>query len=166
MRDEEHRDVEAREQIVQLRAHGSLRMGVEGRERLVEEQHLRVAGERARKRDPLSLAARKPTGARGFEVGDAKSLEVFVGRVPAGVLDVLAHGQVREERVLLEDQADAPAFGRHVDVALAVEEDVVVDRDASRPWTREACDRAQDGRLAGAGRSDERERRGGLEAQL
>ena len=65
---------------------------------------------------------------------------------------------MREQRVLLEDQTDSPAFGRHVDVALAVEEDVVVDRDASRPGTREACDRAQDGRLAGAGRPDERDR--------
>ena len=80
--------------------------------------------------------------------------------------DVLADGHVREERVFLEDEADAPLFGRQVDAAIAVEEDEVVDRDSSRPRAREPGDRAEDRGLPGAGRTDERERRSDLETQL
>ena len=46
-----------REQVVELGADVGLRVRVERGERLVEEQHVRVARERAGERDPLALAA-------------------------------------------------------------------------------------------------------------
>ena len=86
-------------------------MRVERGERLVEEQHARVARERARERDALALAARELAGPRLREVRDAEALEQLVDPLLAAVGDVLPHGQVREERVLLEDEPDAPLVG-------------------------------------------------------
>ena len=43
---------------------------------------------------------------------------------------VRAHGHVREERVLLEDEADRAALGRQVDLGLGVEPGAVAERDA------------------------------------
>ena len=71
-------------------------------------------------------------GPRVLEVRDAEAVEVLVGRVAARVLDVLADGQVREERVVLEDEADAAPVGRERDVPRAVEPDLARRRDAAR----------------------------------
>ena len=57
VRDEQRRQRELAQQLVQLAADGRLRVRVERGERLVEEQHARVARERARERDALALAA-------------------------------------------------------------------------------------------------------------
>ena len=132
VRDEQDRDVEPGEQVVELGADRRLRVRVERRERLVEQQHLRVARERARERDALPLAAGELARPRVREVRDAKALEVVVRRVPARVLDVLANGHVREERVLLEDEPDAPRAPAAARARCAVEPHVVVDGDASR----------------------------------
>jgi hypothetical protein len=92
---------------------------VEGRERLVEQQHLRLARECPGERDTLPLATREPARLLVGEVRDAEALEVLVGRVSPSVLHVAAHRQVREQRVLLEDEPDAALLGRQVDTALA-----------------------------------------------
>ena len=110
VRDEQDRDVEAGEQLVELRADRGLRVRVERGERLVEEQDLRVARERPRERDTLALAAGELMRPGALEVGDPEPLEVLVRRVLARVLDVLPHGHVREEGVLLEDEPDPPAL--------------------------------------------------------
>ncbi len=55
------------------------RVGVERRERLVEEQHGRVAGERPGEADPLALAAGEAARPGVGEVGDAEALEQLVG---------------------------------------------------------------------------------------
>ena len=107
--DEQDGDVEAGEQLLQLRADVGFRVGIERRERLVEQQHLRVTGERARERDALALPAGEVARARALEVADREAVEVLVGLVTAAVLDVLADGQVREERVVLEDEPDRVA---------------------------------------------------------
>ena len=105
--DEDRRQRELAQQLLQLGAHGALRVRVERRERLVEQDHARAARERARKRDALALAAGERRRPRVGQVRDAEALEVLVGALLAGVGDVLANGQVREERVLLEDEPDA-----------------------------------------------------------
>ena len=131
------------------------------------EQDLRVARERARERDALALAAGEAPRAGALEMRDPEAVEVLVGRVAARVLDVLADGQMREERVVLEDEPDAAAGRGQGDVA-RLASNQTSPPDAMRPGGRrdEPGDRAQDGRLAGAGRPDERHRRVDVEAQL
>ena len=57
------------------------------------------------------------------EVGDAEALEVLVSALLACVGHVLAHGQVRKERVLLEDEPDAALVRLAKEPPLAVEHD-------------------------------------------
>src|SRR5207302_5822993 len=107
------------EELAELGADGGARVGVERGERLVEEEHARPARERARERDPLPLAARELARLRAGEVGDAEALEERP--VAAREADVPLHGEVREERVVLEEEAGGAALGRQVDAALGVE---------------------------------------------
>src|SRR5206468_1984291 len=80
---------------------------VEGRERLVEQEDSRLAGERPRERDPLALTTRKSIGSGVRHVVDAKAVKQRLGTpapLPARQLlerigDVLPGPQVREERV-------------------------------------------------------------------
>ena len=66
------------EQLLQLAAHHRARVRVERRERLVEQQHARVARQRAGQRDALALAAGQLARARVGEVGDAEALQQLV----------------------------------------------------------------------------------------
>ena len=109
-------------------AHGGLRVRVERRERLVEQQHARVARERPRQRDPLPLAARQLARLRVREVRDAEALEQLADPLLAAEGDVPRDAQVREERVLLEDEPDASLVGRG-GRRPGVEPDLVVERD-------------------------------------
>ena len=68
VRDEQRRDVEPGEQLLQLGADVDLRVRVERGEGLVEEQDLRVAGQRAGERDALPLAAGEAARAGALEV--------------------------------------------------------------------------------------------------
>ena len=116
----------------QLLAHGR----VERAERLVEQQHARLDGERARERHALALAAGE---LRRIAVGEAVELherEQLVDARADLVLrpladleperDVAAHGEVLERGVVLEDEADA-ALLRH-----DVRDVVVADHDPAR----------------------------------
>ena len=109
--------------VAQLRAD----LRVERAERLVEQQHPRLDGERARQRHPLALAAGELRRVAVLVAGepddpeqlvDARGdlgLRALADRQPEG--DVLAHGHVLEGGVVLEDEADpallrrAPASG-------------------------------------------------------
>ena len=166
MRHEQGRDLETGEELLQLDSHLDLRVGVERRERLVEQEDLGVAREGAGERDALALAAREAAGQRVFEMPDLEALEVLVRGMAARVLDVLAHGQVREERVVLEDEPDPPFLGPQEHASLRVEPGLVVAADPAGGGLDEAGDRVQDGALAGPARADEREGRTDLEAQL
>ena len=75
---EQRRQPELAQQLLQLAAHGRLRVRVERRERLVEQQHAGVARERPRQRDALALAAGELGRLRVREVRDAEALEVLV----------------------------------------------------------------------------------------
>ena len=78
--------------------------------------------------------------------------------------DVAAHGHVREQRVLLEDQAHRPPLGRQVDLRGGVEPRPIAEGDAPAIGSQQPGDGPQDGRLARARGPDERDRLG-AEAQ-
>ena len=131
------------------------------REGLVQQQHARPVDERACQGHPLLHAARqlrRPLPSRGLEPHELE-------RVPHPALDlrgrhpplaqaegdVLADGQVREERVGLEDHAEPAQMRRPSRDVLAV--------DQHPPGRRldEAGHEVQRGRLAAAGGPQERE---------
>ena len=160
--DDERRQRQGAEDVLQLAAHDRARVRVERRQRLVEQQDLRVARQRARDRDALALAARQRARALAGEMADAQALEqradVRVARAAEG--DVGAHGHVREERVLLEDEAHRAALGRQVDLRGGVEPRALAERDAPAIGAPQPGDGPQDGRLARARGPDERDRLG------
>jgi hypothetical protein len=110
--------VQAAQPGAQLLAHAR----VERTERLVEEQDPRLHGERPRERHPLALAARELGGVALGEAVELDQLEQLVDPPrdlrlrdlpdPEPEGDVLAHAQVLERGVVLEDEADAPLLRR------------------------------------------------------
>ena len=68
-----------------------------------------------------------------------------------------AHRHVREQRVLLEDEADRAPLGRQVDLRGGVEPRPLAERDAPAVGAPQPGDGAQDRRLAGARGPDERD---------
>jgi len=88
---------------------------------------------------------------------DPKSLEELRCTVAPGIRHVGAHAQVREQGVLLEDEADAPLLRPPGDPLLRVQPDLVAENDPAAGRTRQAGDHAQYGRLARPGGPDERD---------
>ena len=132
-------------------------MRVERGQRLVEEQDGGVAGERPRERHPLALAAGELVRPRLPQVGDAEPPEQVVHAGAAAVRDVLLHGHVREERVLLEHEPDGALLGREVDLPFGVEPHRPPERDAAPFRVCKPGDAAQHGRLACTRGPDERD---------
>ena len=157
MRDDQGRQLEAAQQLLQLDADRRLGVGVERGKRLVEQQDPWFSRERAREGDPLALAAGELARSRRREVGDAKALEKVVDAFSPAEGDVLAHAQVWKERVLLEDEADPPPLRREEHAALDVDPGLAVQLHATSVRAGEPGDHAQDRRLAGTGRPDERD---------
>ena len=99
-----------------LLAQGDPDLGVEGRQRLVEEQDLRLDRERPGERDALLLAARQLARVAVALVGQVDQLEQLADPLADLVLrpladlqaeaDVVGDGHVREQRVRLEDHPD------------------------------------------------------------
>ena len=96
--------------------------GVERGERLVEQQQPRVGGQGAGQGDPLRLPAGQAPRAvrrRGRRARPGRASAAAAGAGLAGAAprraqaegDVLERGQVREEQVVLEHDADRPALG-------------------------------------------------------
>ena len=127
---EHGRDVGLVVQPAQPRAQLLAHPRVERTERLVEQQHLRLDGERAGERHALALAARQLCRIAVRELVDLDqpeqlahlALDLVLGtladRQPEG--DVVEDGHVLERRVVLEHEADAALLGRsrgHVPVA-------------------------------------------------
>src|SRR5438093_1752457 len=147
--------VEPPEPLAELLAHP----GVERSERLVEEEHLRLGGERACERDALALAAgklRRPRALVPLELDQSQQLPHALADArprhlphaqPEG--HVLEHAEMPEERVVLEDEAHvALGHGRvgHV---------LVVVADGARVGRFEAGDDAQQRRFPRAGGAEE-----------
>ena len=150
-----HLLVEPAEPVAQLGADPC----IERAERLVEEEHAGLRGERASKGHPLPLAARELCG---IPVGVALQLDELEELVDtrADLLlrplpdrqreaDVVAHGHVLERGVVLEDEADVAVLRGQAGRVLAGEE------HPPRVGPFEAGDDPQQGRLAGAARAEQ-----------
>ena len=159
MGDDDRGDAELLLQLAQLHLHGLAQLGVERRQRLVEQEQFWRERQRPGDRDALPLPARK-LGDRA--VGKARQvhhLQQFVDAL--GLLfarraadaqrvgDVVADRQMREQRQRLEHHAEIALVRRHRRDVLAVEH----DRAAGRLF--EAGDHAQQRGLAAAGRAEQ-----------
>jgi hypothetical protein len=118
---------------LQLDLHLLAELQVERAQRLVEEQHAGPVDERPGEGDPLPLAAGELRGLALVVALEADHPE-RVGDPPAAfllrdlldeeaVLDVLRHGHVREQRVVLEHGVDVAFERRLAADVLAMEED-------------------------------------------
>ena len=121
------------EQRAYLAAEPDARLRVERAEGLVEEQDLRLVGERARDGHALLLPARELRGELLAVLLEVDEFEQVVdllfdfAPLPAAyaqpVADVLLDGHAREERVGLEDDADAALARGQLRHVAAVEDD-------------------------------------------
>ena len=97
-------------------------LGVQRPERLVEQQHLRVYGQRAGQGHALTLTAGELVGIAGLESGQPDHFEQVVdlgldlGLGPLADLQpvghVVAHGQMLERGVVLKDEPDPATLRR------------------------------------------------------
>ena len=156
-------------QALDLDLHVEPEVAVERGERLVEQQDRGLDGERAGERHPLLLAARQlarqalAEAAELDDVEEARDAGLDLGPAHAAgaqaVSHVFHHGHVREERVVLEDDADVALVGRQMIDRRAV------DPHASGGLANEARDHAQKGGLAAARRSQQGHDLAGLDGE-
>ena len=114
--DEHRRRVAEPERLDHVGADVVAQGGIEARERLVEQDDRRVGSERPRQCDALLFATRQFMGVSLGDTGKAHEFEQLVDALrpsrspepgePEG--DVLVDAPMGEQRVILEDQADAP----------------------------------------------------------
>ena len=163
------------EQAAQARLDAPLRVEVDVRGRLVEDQDARVGDERAGERDELALAGRQLRAALadGRLVAVLEALDELVGadgagggahlvvrRVRAPEGDVVAD-RAAEQEALLGDDPELAAQRRLRDRAQVV----AVDEHGAVGRVVEARDELGDRRLACAGRADERDGLAGRHGQ-
>jgi len=117
-------------------------------------------GSRATARARATRCRSPPESSRGRarEMPYAEAIQQLAGPAPATEGDVALDGQVRKERVLLEDEPDRPLLGPQVDPPLGVEPRLAVALDPSASGAGEPGDRPQHRGLPRAGRPDERDR--------
>ena len=159
MRDVENCRAKLPLDALELETHFGTQFGVERGQRLVHQIDGGLAYQCAADRDPLHFAA----GQRGSAIGellpdmqqlghvlDAAADEGLIHatcRRAQGKGEIVVHGQMWIQRVLLEHEGDV-ALGRHLpgDVPAA-------DHHAAMIGPLQPCDQPQCGGLAGAGRS-------------
>ena len=142
-------------QLADLNAHLDAQLRVKVRERLVKHQQLRLDDQRARQRHALPLTAGHLAREAVFKALKVDDLEHFHDFLLDGFLvhlahleaegHVVKHGQMREERIALENKAEVALMQRNIRIVLAVEDDLAVHR------VGKARNQAQAGRLAAAG---------------
>ena len=157
--DKDERDAQALLQVFQFGAHLGAQLGIEGGKRFVQEQNLGLANNGPREGDALALS----TG-QLRRLAVLHALQRGHGHGPLGLFadglgrhffhaqpesDVLAHGEMREEGVALENLVDVALVGRVVGNVMPTDENLTAAR------LLEAADEAQAGRLAATGRPEE-----------
>ena len=118
---------------------------------------------RAAERDALALAAGQMAGPARQQVTDVEQRQDalafrMVGRDaahPAPVVEVLRHGEMREQPAFLEHVADAALVRRHVHARRAVEQHRVVERNPPAVRCDQAGDHVDDRSLAGTGAAEQ-----------
>ena len=162
--------VKPQQPAAQVLAH----LRVERAKRLVEQQHLRAHGQRPGQRDALPLSAGQLRGIARRQAVELHELQQVAHLLANGGFrrarrpglhakaegDVLEDRQVPEERVVLEDEADATALrglARGVDA---------VEVHATLLGRLQAADDAQQRRLARSGRPQQRDQLAGLHGEI
>src|SRR5919106_1166062 len=169
VRDEHDGDADPAEDRRELVAHRPAQERIDVRPGLVEEDGLGRGRKRARESDALLLAAGELVREAVPERREADHLEQLrdAARTVAArdaEADVLRHGQVREEGVVLENHADAPPLGRHPRGRVRDRALEQAHLAAVRPL--EARDQAQQRRLAAARGAEERYELAALDAEV
>ena len=139
VRDDDEGQTELVLQVHQLEAGIFAELAVERRQRLVEQQHPRPLGKRARERDALALAAGKlvralrapkPSSLTSASISRDPRLDLGLRHSvllePEG--DVALDRQVREQRIALEHHVDRPPVRRHAGDILPVQQDAALAR--------------------------------------
>src|ERR1700694_3793697 len=150
----DERDADLLLDLLELDLHLLAQLQVESTKGLVEEQTLGLVDDRAGERHPLALAARQLVGPALVQARQAHHVQgpihpalALRSRDPLdaqAVADVLRHGHVREERVVLENGVGvALVWGQRCDVASA-------ELDPTGVRTLETGDDPQQRRLARA----------------
>src|SRR4051794_2918737 len=113
-------------------------LGVKRAERLVEEQHAWLDGQRARQRDALALTARELSRKALCEALQLHEIEEIehpaadlgfgwahgTGADPEPISNVVEHRQVLEQRIVLKHEADAAVLNAEPGGILSTEEDL------------------------------------------
>ena len=150
MRDEDGRDPDRALDLTDRAPQLLANLRVERAERLVEQQHPRLMRERACERDALLLAARQ-LARQPFVVAVERDELQQLGAPLAPLraahaaraqreLDVVRHGHVAEQRVVLKDEADLALLRAEArDVAPVQHDAAVIDRRLGRRLRAAAC---------------------------
>ncbi len=156
VRDEQHRDAEALPHVGENLLHHNARLRIECAEGFVHQQHLRAGGERTHDADTLFHAARELFRIMVFKREQARESEQRACGLLAVTadhtllleteLDVLAHRQPREQRVLLK---------HHAAIRARLVGDLAVDRERARAGRNEPGNHVEQGGFAAAGRADD-----------
>jgi hypothetical protein len=166
----EHRDAELLVDLLDLELELLAQALVEGAERLVHEDQLRLVDEAAGDRDTLLLPARQLLGlAAGvgaqryrLEHRHDAALDLAAGELAHAQRegDVLEDGHVRHQRVVLKHHAEAALARRHGGHVLAV------DEDAAGRRRHHAGDDVEERRLSRAARPQQRHELAGGDRKL
>ena len=160
---EEQRHVERSTQLVDFILETPADRAINGGKRFVEQQHGRLAGQGSRQGHALTLAARQLVWSPGHLAGQVHQIQQrFRARAPRGARamperrhHVAQRGQVREERVLLEDEPHRPAMRRRERPGDGVRPGFGARSHGRLRRSIEPRDRTQDGRLPAAGRPED-----------
>ena len=155
--DEGHADAVL--QILQLHLHVPAHLQIQRSERLVQQQHRRLQHERSGEGDALLLAPRKlarPAIAEGGQPDDLEHgadlpADVFPALAPLleAEADVVEHGHVGKQRIVLKHHARFAAIGG------AGAHHLAGDQHVAFGGMQEARDQPQRGRLPAAARSEQ-----------
>ena len=170
MRHVQHGDAQFALDAAQLGAHLHAQLGVQVRQRLIEQQQGRFDDDGARQRHALLLAAghlrrqarfkarQTDGGDHGFDLGFQQSWRNLAQTQTES--DVVVYIQVREQGIRLEDHADIALVRRQLADFAAVE------HDAARLQRHQAGDRAHGGGLAAAAGAQQRDQFALLDVQV
>ena len=161
----EHRAAKTLQHGLQLQFQLQFEGAVQCGEGLVQENGLGLGGEDAHQRHPLLLPAGELGGVvllktcevEGFQKPPRRLGAAFFRLAVQGGGDVLRHGHVGEEGVLLKEISHAPLLGRQVDVFPAVKEHLAVQFNVTPIRAENPGDALECHALAAAGGAQQRQ---------
>ncbi|MCY1291882.1 hypothetical protein D9M70_410860 [compost metagenome] len=158
------------EDLADLVAEPPAQFAVEVGEGFVEQQQLRLRRQRTGQGHALLLAAGQLVGVAARQCAELDQLQQLAGdALPVGMLadaegDVVGHGQVREQRIVLEHHADPPLLRRQGEAGAG--DDLAAELDLALVHRLETGDGAQRGGLAAAGGAEQAADVAGVEVQV